>query len=63
MHSVCIIFSDSVPTSMLVVRALEIFGVILLSIALLGRIVVHYIMRRSQEVFIWDGLVSVLSGL
>ena len=56
-------FSDNVPTSMLIVRFLEILGVILLSFALLSRVVAHYRMRNPEDTFIWDGILTVISGM
>ena len=60
-----ICFSDDVPTSLLVVRILEILGVILLSFALLSRVVAHsdYLMRKPEDTFVWDGILTIISGM
>ena len=60
-----ICFSDYVSTSMLVVRFLEILGVILLSFALLSRVVAHsdYLIRNSEDTFVWDGILTIISGM
>ena len=56
-------FSGYVTDSMVLVRTLEIIGALLLIVALLCRAVVHYGKRHSrQTVFIWDGLLTVVSG-
>ena len=62
-HDVAYFFSDNVPTSMLIVRFLEILGVILLSFALLSRVVANYRMRNPEDTFIWDGILTVISGM